>query len=229
MGGVGGDEGEVFNALELDQLVHAGIDHAVADDADALVLDELIRDLLDLAADVHALGALVGDEQQVRHLVEHAAADLLDAGLAVDDDIVKVAGEHADDFLQIGVDGAVAARRLGAADGEEGEALALDHRVEDAEACLVEDLDGLTVLAALGDLDDLVADIVERVGDGDAQRGRETDRGVGVDGEDALAGVRVHKLADDGGAETRLADAALARYGNDFGFGLGFFHSVPSR
>jgi hypothetical protein len=41
--------------------------------------------------------------------------------------------------------------------------------------------------------------------------------------------VRVHELADDGGAQARLADAALARYGYDFGLRFVFFHSVPSR
>ena len=161
-------------------------------------------------------------------LVEHAAGDLLNAGLAVDDDVVKVAGEHADDFLQIGVDGAVAAGSLGTADGEEGEAFALDHRVENAEARLVEDLDGLTVLAALARLDDGVADIVERVVDLDAQRGRKTDRGVGVDGEDALAGMRGNQMANNGAAQAGLAHAALACHGKNFGFGLGLFHEIPS-
>ena len=74
----------------------------------------------------------------------------------------------------------------------------------------------------------IVADIVERVVDVDAQRGRETDCGVGVDGEDALAGVRGHQMADDGAAQAGLAHAALACHGKNFGFGLGLFHEIPS-
>ena len=50
----------------------------------------------------------------------------------------------------------------------------------------------------------------------------------GVDGKDALAGVRCHQMTDNGTAKAGLAHAALACHGNNFGFGLGLFHEIPS-
>ena len=223
---IGGDVGEHIHPIEFDEIVHARVDHAVDDHADALIGDEIVGRFLDLAADVHALGALVGDEDEVRDLLHDAAADLLDAGLTVDDHVVKVIGEHADDFLEVGVDRAVAPGCLRTADGQKGEAVALDHGVKDAEARLVEHLDGLAVLAALRGLDDFVADVVDRVLDMDAQRRGQADGRVCVDGEDALAGEGLHQLADDRRAQRGLADAALAGDCDDLGFRFVFFHSA---
>ena len=223
---IGGDVGEHRHPVEPDEIVHARVNDAVDDHADALVGDEVVGGLLDLTADVHALGALVGDQHEVRDLLHDAAADLLDAGLTVDDHVVKVVGEHADDFLEVGVDRAVAPGGLRTADGEKGKAVALDHGVEDAEARLVEHLDGLPVLAALRGLDDLIADVVDRVLDVHAQRRGQADGRVGVDGEDALAGKSLHQLAHDRRAQRGLANAALPRDGNDLGFRFVFFHSA---
>ena len=223
---IGGDVGEHVHPVELDEIVHARVDHAVDDHADALVGDEVIGRLLDLAADVHALGALVRDEDQVRDLLHDAAADLLDAGLAVNDHIIEIIGEHADDFLEVGVDRAVAPGCLRTADGQEGEAVALDHGVKDAEARLVEHLDGLAVLAALRGLDHFVADVVNRVLDVHTQCRGQADGRVCVDGEDALAGEGLHQLAHDRRAQRGLADAALAGDCDDLGFRFVFFHSA---
>ena len=162
----------------------------------------------------------------MRDLLHNAAADLLDAGLAVDDHIIEIIGEHADDFLEVGVDRAVAPGGLRTADGQEGEAVALDHGVKDAEARLVEHLDGLAVLAALRGLDHFVADVVDRVLDVHAQRRGQADGRVCVDGEDALAGEGLHQLAHDRRAQRGLADAALAGDCDDLGFRFVFFHSA---
>ena len=162
----------------------------------------------------------------MRDLLHDAAADLLDAGLAVNDHVVKVIGEHADDFLEVGVDRAVTPGRLRTADGQKGEAVALDHGVKDAEARLVEHLNGLPVLAALRGLDDFVADVVDRVLDVHAQRRGQAHGRVCVDGEDALAGEGLHQLADDRRTQRGLADAALTGNGDDLGFRFVFFHSA---
>ena len=162
----------------------------------------------------------------MRDLLHDAAADLLDAGLAVDDHIVKVVGEHADDLLEVGVDRAVASGGLRTADGKEGKAVTLDHGVEDAEARLVEHLDGLAVLAALRGLDHFIADVVDGVLDVHAQRRGQAHSWVCVDGEDALAGEGLHELAHDRRAQRGLADAALTGNGNDLGFRFVFFHSA---
>ena len=223
---IGGDVGEHLHTVEPDEIVHARVNHAVDNHADALVGDEVVGGLLDLTADVHALGALVGDEDQVRDLLHDAAADLLDAGLAVDDHIVKVVGEHADDLLKVGVDRAVASGGLRTADGKEGKAVTLDHGVEDAEARLVEHLDGLAVLAALRGLDHFIADVVDGVLDVHAQRRGQAHSRVCVDGEDALAGEGLHELAHDRRAQRGLADAALTGNGNDLSFRFVFFHSA---
>ena len=103
------DIGKDLNARNRDELVEIRVCHAVDHRADAVVHDKLIGDLLDRSDDLNALAALVGDEQKVRDLLKHAAVDLLDTGFAVDNNIIKLAGEHRDNVLQIGIDAAVAA------------------------------------------------------------------------------------------------------------------------
>lgn len=70
-------------------LLSSGFGHAVDHRADAVVHDKLIGDLLDRSDDLNALAALVGNEQKVRDLLEHAAVDLLDTGFAVDNNITN--------------------------------------------------------------------------------------------------------------------------------------------
>ena len=82
--------------------------------------NQLVRDFLYRLRDLCPLPALVRDEDEVRDLLHDAALYLLDTGLAVYYNIVEVVGQHADDFLQIRVDAAIAALVLRAAYGEEG-------------------------------------------------------------------------------------------------------------
>jgi len=159
----------------------------------------------------------------MRHLVHDAAVDLLDAGLAVDDDVVEVVYEQGDDLPQIGVDGAVAAGGLGPADREKGEAPLFGHRLKEAEARLGQDVLRVAQLArhVRGHA---LADIVERLRHRDAQRGREPHGGVGVDREDPRLGLFLGQQAHDRGGDGGLPDAALAREGD---YDSLVFHGIP--
>ena len=158
-------------------------------------------------------------------LLHHAALYLLYARLAVYDHVVEVVGQHADDLLQVGVHAAVAALVLRAAYGEEGEAVRLHHGVKDAEARLVEHLYGLARAAVLRALYDGAAYIVERAGDGYAQRGGETHRRVGVYGKHAAAGAILRQHSHYRRGERGLPHPALAGERNYPGFA--FIHTQP--
>ena len=150
-------------------------------------------------------------------LFHHPAVDLLDTGLAVNDHIVEVPAQQADDLFQIGVHLTVAAGGLRAADGKEGELLLLHHGVEDAVAGLAEQLDGLSRRAVLHRGDDALADIVQRLSDLYAQRGGKSHGGVGVDGEDTAVRVGFRQQPDEGRGDGGLAHAALTGHGDDLG------------
>ena len=153
----------------------------------------------------------------MRDLFHHPAVDLLNARLAVDDHIVKVAGQQIDDLLEIGVHLAVAARRLRTSDGQKREFLLLHHGVEDAVAGLAEKLDGLPGRAVLHRGHDALADVVQRLLYLHAQRGGKPHGGVGVDGQNALVGIGLRQQPHKGGGEGGLAHASLTGYGDDLG------------
>ena len=115
-------------------------------------------------------------------LLHDAAVDLFNAGLAVDDHIVEVAGQKIDDLLEVGVALAVAPGGLRPADGQEGEFLLLHHGVEDAVPGLAEQLDGLPRLAILHRGHDLLTDIIQGLPYLHPQGGGQTHGGVRVDG-----------------------------------------------
>ena len=153
----------------------------------------------------------------MRHLLHHPAVDLLDAGLTVDDHVVKVVGQQVDDLLQIGVHLAVAARRLRPADGEKREPLLLHHGVENAVSCLAQQLDGLPGRTVLHRGHDALADVVQRLFHLNAQRGGQSHRRVGVDGQNTLVGVRFSQQPHKGGGDGGFAHAALTGDGDDLG------------
>ena len=98
----------------------------------------------------------------MRDFLEHAAVDLLDTGFAVDNNIIKLAGEHRDNVLQIGVDAAVAALRFRAADGEKGETVLFHQRVEDAVTGFLHEIHRFLRAALFHVINDLLADLVKR-------------------------------------------------------------------
>jgi hypothetical protein len=154
-----------------------------------------------------------------------SAVDLFDAGLPIDDDIIEIAREQADDLFQIGVHLAVAAGGLRTADGEKGEAVLFHNRVKDAEPGFPEHLDGLPGLAGFNVMYDGLADIVKRFFGADAQRDGQPDRGVRVDRQDARAGFLFRQKANDAGGNRGLPDPALTRNGND---GTASLHTLIS-
>ena len=156
------DIGKDFDARNRDKLIQIRIRHAVDHRADAVVHNELVGDLFDRSGDLDPLAALVGDEQEVRDLFQHAAVDLLNAGFAVDNNIIKLAGEHRDDILQIGVDAAVAALRLRTADGQKGKTVLFHQSVEDAVAGFLYEIHRFLCPALFHIINDLLADLVER-------------------------------------------------------------------
>ena len=196
---------------------HGGICHPVDDGAAAVVHHQLICHALDGLDDLCALAAGVGDEHQMGDLFHDAAVDLLDAGLTVDDHIVKVVGQQVDDLLQIGVDLTVAPRRLRPADGQKGEGALLHHGVENAVAGLAQQLDGLPGRTVLHRGDDALANVVQRLSYFHTQRGGQAHGGVCVDGQDALVWAGLRQQPHKGGGDGGLAHAALTGNGNDLG------------
>ena len=215
--GVAADGGKELGAVDMDIGEQGGVGHPVDDGAAAVIHHQLVRHAPDGVDDLGALAAGVGDEHQMGDLLHDPAVDLLNARLAVDDHIVEVARQQVNDLLQIGVDLAVAARRLRTPDGKEGEVLMLHHGVENAVACLAQQLDGLPGRAVLHGGDDALADVVQRLPHLHAQRGGQPHGGVGVDGEDALVGIRLRQQPHKGGGKGGLAHAALTGDGDDLG------------
>ncbi len=221
---VRGDRREDLHARNLRQRRELGVGHAVEDDADAVIVDELVGDVLDGGDDLGALLALVGDEQQMGDLIHHAALDLLDACLAVDHDVVEAVGEHADDFLEIRVDLAVAAGALRPADGQKREARHLHQRIENTKARLGKKLERLSGLAVFHAVDDAHANPVEREFDVYTKSNRQADGGIRVDRKDLLVGILLDKRPHDARTDRRFADAALACDRDDLGL---IFHMRP--
>ena len=154
-----------------------------------------------------------------------AALDLLDTGLAVDDDIVKAVGQDADDFLQIGVDLAVAAGALRTADGQECKLLFFHQSIEDAEACLAEKLQSFAGLAVFHGVHNAHADVVQSHLDINAKSHGQTHCGVGIDGQDLAVRISLSKQTDHACGQRSFANAAFAGDGYDLRF---FFHVINS-
>ena len=126
----------------------------------------------------------IADDEQPIDVARGLPADVLHAGLVVDDDAPVGVAQAVDGRAQHVVGGAVAARAFGPAHGEQVEVVALDHallhlvlepvRLGDAR---LERAAGHLVAGVLADLADGLAQI-------HAQRHVEVGAGVGVDGED---------------------------------------------
>ena len=154
----------------------------------------------------------------MRDLFHHAALDLFDPGFAVDDDIVEAVGENADDFLEVGVDLAVAARALRAANGQKSKARHLDQRVKNAETRLAQKFQSLFGFAVFHTVNDTHANIVQRQLYVHTKSNGQADSGVCVDGQDLLVGVLLHQKTDNRGADGGLSDTALSGNRKDLGF-----------
>ena len=161
---------------------HGRVRHPVHHRATAVVHHQVVGHALDGLDHLGALAAGVRHQHQMGDLLHDAAVDLFNAGLAVDDHIVEVAGQKIDDLLEVGVDLAVAPGGLRPADGQEGEFLLLHHGVEDAVPGLAEQLDGLPRLAILHRGHDLLTDIIQGLPYLHPQGGGQTHGGVRVDG-----------------------------------------------
>ena len=149
----------------------------------------------------------------MRDLFQDTAVDLLDPGLAVDDDVIEIIYQKADDLPEIGVDRAVAACGFRPADREKCKPVGLLHRVKKAETRFSQYV--LRVLELSRHiLRDASADLVERLRDLDAERDGQADRGIRVDREDAGLRFFFCENADERGGERCLSDAALARQGD---------------
>ena len=218
--GVAADGGKELGAVDMDIGEQGGVGHAVDDGTAAVIHHQLVRHAPDGVDDLGALAAGVGDEHQMGDLLHDAAVDLLNARLTVDDHIVEVARQQVNDLLQIGVDLTVAARRLWPPDGEKGEGAALHHGVEDAIACLAQQLDGLAGRAVLHGGNDALANVVQRFAYLHAQRGGQAHGRVGVDGEDALVGIGLRQQPHKGGGDGGLSHAALTGDGDDLGVSI---------
>ena len=199
---------------------HGGVGDAVDDGAAAVVHHQIVRHAPDGLDDLRTLSAGVGDEYQMGDLFHDAAVDLLDPRLTVNDHIVEVIGKQVNDLFQIGVDLAVAARRLRPPDGEKGEGAALHHGVEDAIARLAQKLDGLAGRTVLHGGNNALANVVQRFAYLHAQRGGQAHGRVGVDGEDALVGIGLRQQPHKGGGDGGLSHAALTGDGDDLGVSI---------
>ena len=161
--------------------------------------------------------ARVADQHQTVHTFHHAAVDLFDPGLAVDDYIIVVAGNHFQHLLEIGVDLAIAAGSFGPADGKEGEIVPLGDAIEQMKLRFAQQRHSVRRFALVDALGDAQTDIVERQAWFDPERGGQPDGRVGVHGKDALLGVLLRQQPDKRGGQRRFADAAFAAKRKDRG------------
>ena len=149
----------------------------------------------------------------MRDLFEDTAVDLLDPGLAVDDDIIEIIYQKTDDLAQIGIDRAVAACGFRPADCEKCKPVCLLHRVKKAETRF-----GQYVLRVLElsrhILRNAAADLIERLRDLNAERDGQADRRIRVDCENAGLRFFFCENADERGGKRGLSNAALARQGD---------------
>gem|GEM_PF-4675191 len=145
------------------------------------------------------------------HFLHDAAIDLFDPGFAVDDDVVEMVSDHGNDFLEVGVYLAVAACALRSADGEEGDVVSdLDQRVEHLIFGFAQEFDRSFGVAVFHRGDEGFPDVVDRRCDIDSQRGRKTDGGVRIDGEDLFVRMMLRQQFDGQRGERCLADTALS-------------------
>ena len=159
------------------------------------------------------------------HLFHHAALDLLDPRLTIDHNVVKAVCQKSDNFLQVGVDLAVAAGALRTAYRKEHEARHLNQRVKNSEPRLAEKLQRFSCLSVFNAVNDAHTDIVQRQLHIHAKSNGQTDGRIGVDREYLLVGVLLNKQSHYGRADRSLAYSALACYRDYLGF---IFHIRPS-
>ena len=127
--------------------------------------------------------------------------------------ILHSGADHLDDALEVGIDPAVAALALGAADGQEGEVVLLHNGLGDPVTGLADKLQGGLGVAALHGVDDLGADVVQGQFDIHPQGSGEADGGIRIDGKNFLVGVVFTEDFDDNGRQTGFAHAALTCQG----------------
>ena len=188
------------------------LSYSVDDDSALIVHYELIGNLFDGVHYLAALAARVGDQEEMRDFFHYSSVDLLDTRFAVDNYVVKVVSQQADDLLEVCVHLAVAAGSLRSSDSEEAELLLLEHGVEDSEPCLVEHLDCFLRAAFLNASDDLFTDSVERVSRLYAERCSKSDGRVSIDRKDPRIRVLLSEDPDHRRADRSFSDAAFTGY-----------------
>ena len=156
-------------------------------------------------------------------LLHDAAIDLLNAGLSVNDDIVKIVAEKIDDFFQIGVDLAVAAGAFRTANGQEGKLLLLYHGVKNAVSRFAQQFDGFAGRSVFYTCNDTFADIIQCFTNLYAQSGTQAHSGVGVNGEDTRIRICFRQQADKCRGNGCFSHTAFAGHSQNLGLP---FHSV---
>ena len=154
----------------------------------------------------------------MRYLIHNAALDLLNAGLSVDDDIVEAVLQNADDFLQVGIDLAVAAGAFRSADAEKCKAGHFDQCVKDLESRFAQKLKRLSCFAVFDAVNNAHADIVKRELNVNSESDRQADSRVCIYREDLLIREIFHQKPYDRRRNRRLADTAFTGDRDDLCF-----------
>ena len=203
--------GKHFCRFDLDERNGLFLD-SVDDDSALIVHDEFISNFFDGVNYLAALAARVGDQEEVGDFLHNSSVDLLDTRLAVDNYIIEVVCQQADDLFKIGVHLAVATGCLWPSDSKEAELLLFKHGIENTEPCFVEHLDRFFRATFLNASDDLFTDTVERICRLYSKCRRKSDRRVCVDSE--YPGIWVFLCEDPYhcGGYRCLSNAALTGY-----------------
>ncbi len=156
-------------------------------------------------------------QNQVGHFLHDSAVDLFNARLSVYHDIVEIVRYQGDDFFQIRIDLAVAARAFRASHGNKTESVCLHHGVKNMVFCLPQQFHGRSGISFFHGGHHLPADIVNSGSHFHAQGRGQSHRRVCVYGQKSFVRVFLGQNLDGHCRKRSLAHASLAGEGYDFG------------